>query len=87
MYPSLEISKNDKYIIIKNKVFNTTTLFLPEVFNKYDCGYIEKITHQGKNIEYITRVTGYFSKVSLWNKSKKQEFIDRYRVSITKEDL
>ncbi len=32
-----------------------------------------------KKIDHITRVTGYFSKVSGWNKGKKAELKDRYR--------
>ncbi|MEO0142796.1 MAG: anaerobic ribonucleoside-triphosphate reductase [candidate division WOR-3 bacterium] len=34
------------------------------------------------NIDHITRVTGYFSKVSGWNKGKKAELKDRYRVKL-----
>jgi len=32
-----------------------------------------------ENIDHITRVTGYFSKVSGWNKGKRAELKDRYR--------
>ncbi|MEO0184779.1 MAG: anaerobic ribonucleoside-triphosphate reductase, partial [candidate division WOR-3 bacterium] len=32
-----------------------------------------------KKIDHITRVTGYFSKVSGWNKGKRAELKDRYR--------
>jgi anaerobic ribonucleoside-triphosphate reductase len=32
-----------------------------------------------ENIDHITRVTGYFTKVSGWNKGKKAELKDRYR--------
>jgi ribonucleoside-triphosphate reductase len=34
---------------------------------------------QSKNVDHITRVTGYFSRVSAWNKGKKQELKDRYK--------
>ena len=30
-----------------------------------------------KNIDYVTRVTGYFSRVSMWNKGKIAELHDR----------
>lgn len=33
----------------------------------------------GNNIDHITRVTGYFTKVSGWNKGKKGELKDRFR--------
>ena len=32
-----------------------------------------------KNLEYISRVTGYYSKVNGWNKGKLAELKDRYR--------
>ncbi|HEX7318991.1 MAG TPA: anaerobic ribonucleoside-triphosphate reductase [bacterium] len=35
-----------------------------------------------KNIDHITRVTGYFSKVSGWNKGKRAELKDRFRSSL-----
>lgn len=34
------------------------------------------------NVDHITRVTGYFSKVSGWNKGKKAELRDRYRSTL-----
>jgi len=44
--------------------------------------HLEKICHAGRNIEHITRVTGYFSKVSGWNKGKTAELKDRVRTAI-----
>lgn len=35
----------------------------------------------GKDIEHITRVTGYFSVISKWNPGKTGELRDRHRVS------
>lgn len=37
---------------------------------------------QGLEFEYVTRVTGYFAKVSNWNKGKLRELKDRDRVSL-----
>ena len=37
---------------------------------------------KGRNIAHITRVTGYFSKVSGWNKGKTGELKDRQRIEI-----
>ena len=34
---------------------------------------------QGLDMEYITRITGYFTKVSSWNKGKLGELRDRMR--------
>jgi hypothetical protein len=41
-------------------------------------GHINK----GLEVEHITRITGYFTKVSQWNKGKRGELKDRVRVEI-----
>lgn len=41
--------------------------------------HLEKLCHNGRNLEQITRVTGYMSKVSGWNKGKIAELKDRHR--------
>ncbi|MBD3245233.1 MAG: hypothetical protein GF335_04540 [Candidatus Moranbacteria bacterium] len=39
---------------------------------------IEKCSHCGSlNIDHVTRVTGYFSKDSMWNQGKVAELRDR----------
>ncbi|MFA4905985.1 MAG: anaerobic ribonucleoside-triphosphate reductase [Candidatus Margulisiibacteriota bacterium] len=43
---------------------------------------LEKILIGGRNVEHITRVTGYFSRVSGWNKGKRGELMDRQRVLV-----
>jgi hypothetical protein len=43
---------------------------------------LEKILVAGRNVEHITRITGYFSRVSGWNKGKKGELADRYKAGI-----
>ncbi len=45
---------------------------------------LEQILINGRNVEHITRVTGYFSKVSGWNKGKRGELADRHRVLVSK---
>lgn len=35
--------------------------------------------NRGLEVEQITRITGYFSKVAAWNKGKRAELKDRYR--------
>ena len=40
------------------------------------------LTAQGKDVDHVTRVTGYFSKVSAWNKGKTRELKDRHRGGI-----
>ena len=67
---------------------NAQIAFSPEFTSCLDCGK----THRGlesscpkcesQNIEGITRVTGFFSKVSGWNQGKVGELKDRYRSEV-----
>ncbi len=69
---------------------NAQIAFSPEFTSCNDCGKItrglqEKCQHcSSENIEGITRITGYFSKVPGWNKGKIGELRDRHR---SKEDF
>lgn len=57
---------------------------------KIETGALEKVTPEqlekilvgGRNVEHITRVTGYFSRVSGWNKGKRGELAERERVAV-----
>lgn len=44
---------------------------------------LEQVLIGGRNVEHITRVTGYFSRVSGWNKGKRGELSDRQRVLVS----
>ncbi|MBU0629367.1 MAG: anaerobic ribonucleoside-triphosphate reductase [Candidatus Margulisbacteria bacterium] len=44
---------------------------------------LEQVLVGGRNVDQITRITGYFSKVSGWNKGKKGELVDRQRVAVS----
>ena len=70
-------------VLVENKSFQTKTFFPEETISAKDLPQILIATHQGRNIEHITRVTGYFSKVSGWNKGKVAELIDRHRTPIS----
>lgn len=71
------------------KVFRHTSndqiAFSPEFTNCNDCGKTgrglrDTCSYCGSSrIEGITRITGYFTKVSSWNKGKIGELHDRYR--------
>ena len=39
-----------------------------------------KEINKGLELEQITRITGYFTKISQWNKGKRGELTDRVRV-------
>lgn len=64
---------------------NAQIAFSPEFTSCNDCGKIIRglrdtcSTCGSENIEGITRITGYFSRVSGWNKGKIAELKDRYK--------
>ena len=66
-------------VFVNNKEYETTTHFTQDAIQKHDLQLLIGKTHQGKNIEQITRVTGFFSKTSSWNKGKTAELKDRHR--------
>ena len=71
------------------KIFRNTAndqvAFSPEFTTCLDCGKTDRGLHENcaycgsENIEGITRITGYFTKLSSWNKGKLGELKDRYR--------
>jgi len=67
---------------IKNFVFDTSISMDWDIFLNTPANEIEKLSHAGRNVENITRVTGYFSKIGGWNKGKVEELKDRYRARI-----
>lgn len=73
-------SKNG--FLVGNKQYKTLTHFTTEAINKYNMEFLLGQTIHGKNVDHITRVTGYFSKVSGWNKGKLSELRDRDRVQV-----
>jgi len=66
---------------------NAQIAFSPEFTSCNDCGKITRGLRnacpycQSANIEGITRITGYFSRITGWNKGKTGELKDRYRSS------
>ena len=40
---------------------------------------IKGVLAHGRDVEHATRITGYFSRVSAWNKGKTAELQDRHR--------
>jgi len=67
---------------------NAQIAFSPEFTTCNNCfktsrGLNKKCPHcKSSNIDHITRVTGYFTKVSGWNKGKKAELKDRFRSAL-----
>ncbi len=67
------------------KTRNAQIAFSPEFTTCANCrqtfrGLHEVCPHCGRtDVDFITRVTGYFSRVSGWNAGKRAELIDRYK--------
>jgi ribonucleoside-triphosphate reductase (formate) len=68
---------------------NGQIAFSPEFTSCNDCGKTSRglksncPTCNSENVEGITRITGYFSKISGWNKGKLAELKDRHRVDLS----
>ncbi|MBU0730914.1 MAG: anaerobic ribonucleoside-triphosphate reductase [Proteobacteria bacterium] len=64
---------------------NDQIAFSPEFTTCLDCGKTARGLHgactycESSHVDGITRITGYFTKVSSWNKGKLGELKDRYR--------
>ena len=64
---------------------NDQVAFSPELTTCVSCGRTTRGLHDlclycnSDQVEQITRITGYFTKVSSWNKGKRGELKDRYR--------
>jgi ribonucleoside-triphosphate reductase len=67
---------------------NSQIAFSPEFTSCNDCGRTARGLRStcsfcnSSNVEGITRITGYFSKISGWNKGKLGELKDRHRVAL-----
>jgi hypothetical protein len=55
------------------------TRLTKKAFEKLTPGELLKEINRGLEVEHITRITGYFTKVSQWNKGKRGELKDRIR--------
>jgi len=71
-------------IFVRNKKFDTELHFTYETVQNRELQDLLTATHCGRNVDQITRVTGFFSKVSGWNKGKRAELNDRSRSDVTK---
>ncbi|NOQ55304.1 MAG: hypothetical protein GQ477_00700 [Nanohaloarchaea archaeon] len=78
---SLEVTMDgDKGVFVKNNNFDSTIFVTLDALKKNSVDTIVAQSVQGRDVDQITRITGYFSTVSNWNKGKIAELKDRYRV-------
>lgn len=68
--------------LIANDRFETLTHVAKDTLASMTVPALEGVTAQGRDVDHITRVTGYFSKVAGWNKGKQAELKDRHRSGI-----
>ena len=73
---------DDKGILIRNDRFQTLTHATFTAVEENTIMTILASCAQGKDVDHVTRVTGYFSRISGWNKGKTGELKDRHRVVI-----
>jgi ribonucleoside-triphosphate reductase len=53
-----------------------------ELINRLSCDELLHEINRGLEVEQMTRITGYFTRVSQWNKGKLGELKDRIRTPI-----
>jgi len=65
--------------LIEDRWFKTLQHITFDTFHSLSQKQLAAITARGRDVDHITRVTGYFSKTSGWNKGKTRELKDRHR--------
>lgn len=70
-------------IYLKSLIWGTIIRIELDKLNSFSKEDILMQLVAGKNVEKITRITGYFSKTNFWNTGKLAELKDRYRVKGT----
>lgn len=84
--PQIEWTKDDEdYLYFKHGLLDKEDEKIrvaPDVFFKITAADLLKAVINGRDVDHITRVTGYFSRTSGWNKGKVAELEDRHRVTV-----
>jgi len=65
--------------LIEDRWFDTMHHITLDALSKLTLGQLAAVTAAGKDVDHISRVTGYFSKTSGWNRGKQAELKDRHR--------
>lgn len=69
----------DDYVIVRNSKDGNKYKILLSTIYEYDWNNISRVLNGGQAtvLDQVTRIVGYFSKTSNWNKSKLGELNDR----------
>lgn len=86
-YTAIEGSMEQAGEFVKGVYFTDTELHSQihltfAALNDIEWESLREVVKCGKDVDHITRTTGYFSKVSMWNPGKRGELKDRHRVKI-----
>lgn len=73
---------DDEGVLVRNERLGTLTHCTFAAVERNTLAAITAACTHGRDVEHITRVTGYFSKVSGWNKGKVGELKDRSKSTI-----
>ena len=76
---SYEEQNGRGFLYLHSKKWEETIKVDMNRLNKLSEEEISRMLSGGKDVEQITRVTGFFSKVSAWNKGKTGELKQRYK--------
>ena len=86
---SIEYKTDDSFSYFRNKDLpwyasnpGHSTRITQEMITKLSPEELMHHINKGLEVEQITRITGYFTKISQWNKGKRGELKDRVRVEI-----
>jgi len=82
IYWRWEEEEKKKFIYLYSKVWKETIKIDMNKINNISIEEIKMALTGGKNVEQITRVTGFFSVVRNWNAGKRAELKNRYRINL-----
>ena len=87
---NIECHTDSSYSYFRNKDLpwyasnsGNTTRITKDILAQLSSEELISQINRGLEVEQITRITGYFTKVSQWNKGKRGELQDRFRVKIS----
>jgi len=79
---AIDYEGNATGYVVEDTKFDTVHHMTPEAFAKLNLNTLNAATARGRDVDHISRVTGYFSKISGWNKGKQAELKDRARTGL-----
>ncbi|MBU8871394.1 MAG: anaerobic ribonucleoside-triphosphate reductase [Gemmatimonadales bacterium] len=68
--------------LVRDTRFETLHHMTTEAFAALTVPQLAAVTPRGRDVDHITRVTGYFSYTSRFNNGKRAELDDRFRTRV-----